>query len=107
MKIVLKTKFLGLALLASCVHVNAANWLMLQGTQPEFVAPQGVIVPYRSKTPKLWGFVQANYRKDFGDVLVNGAGVNQTPFSLLNSELKGQSGFEHFQSAYRSPRDGR
>ena len=98
MKIVLKTKFLGLALLASCAQLNAADWLMLQGVQPELVAPKGVIVPYRSKVPKVWGFIQANYKKDFGDVLVNGAGVNQTPFSLLNPDLKDQSGFNVFRA---------
>lgn len=97
MKIVSKTKLLSLVLLAFCTQANAADWLMLQGTQPEFVAPKGVIVPYRSKTPKVWGFVQANYKQDLGDVLVKG-GSNKTPFSLLGPELKDQSGFNVFRA---------
>jgi len=98
MKIVSKTKFLGLALLASSPQMNAADWLMLQGAQPEVVAPKGVIVPYRSTVPKLWGFAQINYKKDFGDVLVNGGGINLTPFSLLNPDLEDQSGFNVFRA---------
>lgn len=97
MKIVVKTKFLGLALLASCSQMNAADWLMLQGAQPEVVAPKGVIVPYRSQVPKVWGFVQANYKKDFGTVAYNGGKVT-TPFSLLNPDLSDQSGFNLFRA---------
>ena len=41
MKISLKGKLTALALLMTCSQVDAANWLMLQGTQPEFVAPKG------------------------------------------------------------------
>jgi hypothetical protein len=70
---------------------------MLQGTQPEFVAPKGVKVPYRNKKPKVWGFVQANYKKDFGKILVSG-GKNKTPFSLLNPDLKSQSGLNVFRA---------
>ncbi|MDF1882682.1 hypothetical protein JHD49_01870 [Sulfurimonas sp. SAG-AH-194-C21] len=98
MKLSLKTKLSSLALLMACSQVNAADWLALQGYQPEFVAPKGVKVPYRSKTPKLWGFIQANYKKDYGDVLVNKGGVNLTPFSLLNPDLKAQEGFSVFRA---------
>lgn len=98
MELFSKTKLLSLALLVSSVQLNAADWLMLQGSQPEFVAPKGVIVPYRKKSPKIWGFVQANYKKDLGDIQVNGNGVNQTPFSLLNPDLKDQSGFNVFRA---------
>lgn len=35
----------------------AANWLMLQGTEPSDAAPRA----------KVWGFVQAQYQKDFSD----------------------------------------
>ncbi|HEY9191144.1 MAG TPA: hypothetical protein VIM88_09795, partial [Sulfurovum sp.] len=52
-------------LLFSGVEVNAANWLMLQGTEPDMVESKGVKVPNRNKVPKLWGFIQANYEKDF------------------------------------------
>lgn len=83
------------------VNANAADWLMLQGSQPEFVAPKGVVVPYRRKTPKLWGFIQVNHKQDFGDILVPGAGGNAgknlTPFSLLGPDLSNQEGFNVFR----------
>lgn len=81
-------------LLFSGVEVNAADWLMLQGAEPDMVAPKGVKVPYRSKVPKVWGFIQANYEKDFGDLFVGGDGINKTPFSLLSPNLADQSGFK-------------
>lgn len=98
MKTALKVKLLGLALLASSPQVNAADWLMLQGSQPEFVAPKGVKVPYRSKTPKVWGFVQANYKQDFSDILIGADGKNKTPFAFLNPDLKDQSGLNLFRA---------
>jgi len=79
-------------------QVEAANWLMLQGVQPETVAPKGVIVPYRRMTPKIWGFTQINYKKDYSTVAVNPTGHTTTPFSLLNPDLKGQSGFNVFRT---------
>ncbi len=102
MKISLKGKLTALALLMTCSSVHAADWLALQGYQPEFVAPKGVKVPYRSKTPKVWGFIQANYKKDYGTVAVGTAGGAKgktlTPFSLLNPDLKGQEGFNLFRA---------
>ncbi|GIT99187.1 OprO/OprP family phosphate-selective porin [Sulfurovum sp. TSL1] len=85
-------------LLFSGLEVNAANWLMLQGTQPDMVAPKGVKVPYRSKVPKVWGFIQANYKKDFGDVFIAPDGKNKTPFSYLNPNLEDQEGFSIFRA---------
>lgn len=98
MKTSFKTKFLGLAALACITQVDAADWLKLQGYQPEFFAPKGVIVPYRSHKPKVWGFIQANYKKDSGKVLVTADGKNRTPFSLLNPDLNAQSGFNLFRA---------
>jgi len=84
------------------VEVSAADWLMLQGSQPEFVAPKGVKVPYRRKTPKLWGFVQVNYKQDSSDILIpaggGNAGKNLTPFAMLNPDLSDQSGFNVFRA---------
>jgi len=80
------------------LQVNAADWLMLQGIQPETVAPKGVKVPYRSMIPKVWGFIQANYKKDSGDIAYNAGGSNLTPFSLLNPDLSDQSGFNVFRA---------
>jgi hypothetical protein len=80
------------------LNANAANWLMLQGTQPDTVAPKGVKVPYRSKVPKVWGFIQTNYKQDLGDVFVAPDGKNKTPFSYLNPNLEDQSGFNVFRA---------
>ncbi|QSZ41162.1 hypothetical protein GJV85_03220 [Sulfurimonas aquatica] len=104
MKTALKVKLLGLALLASSSQVNAADWLSLQGEQPAVVAPKGVKVPYRSKVPKLWGFIQVNYKQDLGTVsdfnpISNkNDGINRTPFSLLNPDLQSQSGVNLFRA---------
>ena len=98
MKTVLKTKLASLALLALATQVDAADWLMLQGSQPEFVAPKGVIVPYRSHKPKVWGFIQANYRKDYSKVFIAPNGLNKTPFALLNPDLQNQSGLNVFRA---------
>lgn len=97
MKLSLKAKLTSLALLMTCSQVNAANWLALQGYQPESVAPKGVKVPYRNKKPQIWGFIQANYKKDFGKILIKN-GTNKTPFSLLNPDLQSQSGFNIFRA---------
>lgn len=93
-----RTKLFGLSLLLSYAHLDAANWLMLQGTQPDFVAPKGVKVPYRAKTPKVWGFIQVNYKEDLGKVAVASNGKTTTPFSLLNPDLSSQSGFNLFRA---------
>lgn len=87
-----------MVLLVSCTQLNAANWLRLQGQQPEFVAPKGVKVPYRNTKPKLWGFIQANYKKDSGTVAYNPNNQTTTPFSLLNPDLTGQEGFNVFRA---------
>lgn len=78
--------------------ITAADWLSLQAIEPDFVAPQGVLVPNRNKVPKVWGFLQFNYRKDLGNVVVNGSGINTTPFSLLQPDLTDQSGFNLFRA---------
>ncbi len=86
------------------MEVHAANWLMLQGTEPDMLVSKGVKVPNSNTMPKVWGFVQANYKKDFGDLFITppGAapndGLNKTPFSLLNPNLEDQSGFNVFRA---------
>ena len=98
MKSVPKIKFLSLAMLVSCAQLDAADWLMLQGSERETVVVEGVSVPYSNKTPKLWGFIQVNYKQDRGDEQISPTGVNQTPFSLLNPDLEDQSGFNVFRA---------
>lgn len=98
MKTALKLKLASLVLISSVANVDAAEWLILQGMQPDNVSPYGVKVPYRSKKPKVWGFIQANYKQDEGSIQKNAAGVNLTPFSLLNPDLKGQQGLNLFRA---------
>ena len=50
-------KAIGVALLSSASTVQAANWLMLQGTEPAGAAARA----------KVWGFIQAQYQYDTSD----------------------------------------
>ncbi|NNJ95135.1 MAG: phosphate-selective porin O and P [Halobacteria archaeon] len=59
---------------------HAANWLMLQGTEPAGAAARA----------KLWGFVQVQYQKDFSDP---NAGGGYIPPKLIGPNLDSQSAF--------------
>jgi hypothetical protein len=59
---------------------NAANWLMLQGTEAADAAPR----------VKVWGFIQAQYQKDFSDPNSTGGYV---PAKLIGPNLTSQSAF--------------
>lgn len=48
MKRVSKTALLSLILFSSCIEINAADWLMIQGSEPDTIAPQGVFKTYSS-----------------------------------------------------------
>ncbi len=75
----LKSLALATALgLAAPAH--SANWLMLQGTEPEDAAARA----------KLWGFVQPGYKDDASDPNPGGAYV---PPKLIGPDLTSQSGF--------------
>lgn len=58
----------------------SANWLMLQGTEPDSSAPRA----------KLWGFIQAQYQKDNSDP--NGGGAYIPP-KLIGPNLSTQQAF--------------
>ena len=58
----------------------AANWLMLQGTEPDSTAPRA----------KLWGFIQTQYQTDNSEP--NGAG-GFVPPKLINANLTSQDQF--------------
>ena len=58
--------------------LNAANWLMIQGTE-------------KKATHKLWGFGQVRYEDNYGKEVVDGSGKNKTPFSYIRPELQNQS----------------
>jgi hypothetical protein len=78
-----KMKTLLLAGITSCFLLStahAADWLMLQGTEPEDSAPR----------VKLWGFVQAQYQKDNSDANAGGAFI---PRKLIGYDLTSQEQF--------------
>ena len=66
---------------------NAANWLMLQGTERADAAPR----------VKVWGFIQAQYQKDFSDKCTDAtcgpAANGYIPPKLIGPNLNDQSSF--------------
>jgi hypothetical protein len=66
---------------------NAANWLMLQGTEPESAAPR----------VKVWGFIQAQYQKDNSDKCTDAtcgpAADGYIPPKLIGPNLNDQQAF--------------
>jgi hypothetical protein len=48
---------IGLCALLASINAQAANWLLVQGTEPEGSADLA----------RVWGFVQAQYQKDYSD----------------------------------------
>jgi len=77
----------GAVLAGMSVNANAANWLMLQGTEPSGEAPR----------VKVWGFVQAQYQKDESDPCTNpncGPALDgYIPPKLVGPNLDSQEGF--------------
>jgi len=72
-----------IAICGITMPAQAANWLMLQGTEKPGSAPRA----------KLWGFVQAQYQKDFSDGVGSGASEAFIPPKLIGPNLDSQSGF--------------
>lgn len=62
------------------VPVEAANWLMLQGTEPDSAAERA----------KVWGFIQAQYQKDYSDANSTDGYI---PPKLIGPNLTSQSQF--------------
>ena len=71
---------LGVALLSCATTAQAANWLMLQGTEPAGAAARA----------KVWGFIQAQYQKDTSDANLTGGYI---PPKLIGPNLDTQSSF--------------
>ena len=59
---------------------HAANWLMLQGTEPDSAAPRA----------KVWGFIQAQYQKDNSD---ENSSDGYIPPKLIGPDLSSQEQF--------------
>ena len=65
-------------------HVQAANWLLLQGTEPAGSAEMA----------KLWGFVQPEYQNTSGTLLKAGPFAGQPAvFNQIGPDLKTESQF--------------
>ena len=78
-----KRALIGAACTLACAaagSAHAANWLMLQGTEADSAAERAYV----------WGFVQAQYNKDFSDP--NAAG-GYVPPKVLGPDLDSQDGF--------------
>ncbi len=75
-------KAIGVALLSSTSTVQAANWLMLQGTETakQDQAPRAYV----------WGFIQAQYQYDNSDANASDAYI---PPMLIGPNLDSQSAF--------------
>ena len=75
------------ALGSMSMSAQAANWTMLQGTEPESAAGRA----------KLWGFIEASYQKDNSteNEYVGTPGNNYAlvPPKLIGPDLESQSGF--------------
>jgi hypothetical protein len=70
----------GIAALLVAGPASAANWLMVQGTEPESSA----------QLAKVWGFVQVQYQEDNSDANPGGAYI---PPKLIGPNLDSQSAF--------------
>jgi len=65
---------------AAAGSANAANWLMLQGTEDPGASPRA----------NVWGFVQVDYQRDYSKANATGQYV---PPKLRGPDLDSQSGF--------------
>jgi hypothetical protein len=80
-KLLIKT--IGVTLLSCASTVQAANWLMLQGTEPEGQAARA----------KVWGFVQVQYQQDYSDPSNAPNPDGYIPPKLIGPNLDTQSAF--------------
>ncbi len=77
-------KTIGLSLLGSVSMSHAANWLMLQGTEPEG----------QSERARVWGFIQPEYQSTDGTKLRAGPSKGQNAaFNMIAPERKADSTF--------------
>jgi hypothetical protein len=76
----LLAKSIGATLLTCASVAQSANWLMLQGTEPDG----------QSARARVWGFVQVQYQKDTSDA---NAGDAYVPPKLIGPDLQEQDGF--------------
>lgn len=77
-KLLIKT--IGAVLITCTSTVHSANWLALQGTEPDG----------QSARARLWGFIQAQYQKDTSEANASGGYI---PPKLIGPNLTEQDGF--------------
>ncbi|MBL1277498.1 MAG: phosphate-selective porin O and P [Ectothiorhodospiraceae bacterium] len=71
--------------MAATIQVEAANWLMLQGTEPSSAAGRA----------KVWGFLQPTYTSMKGSEVAAGPWAgNEAQFNQLPPNLSSSKGFE-------------
>lgn len=87
-----------IAVAAACVaglllsmHADAANWLMVQGTEPNAAAERA----------RIWGFIQPEYQNTSGTKLPAGPFAG-TPaaFNQMRPDLKSNSGFNIIRARF-------
>lgn len=84
-KTLIKFMFAALAPCLMSTQLNAANWLMLQGTEPEAAAPRA----------KVWGFIQPTYMQTDGTKLpVAGWSGQDAQFNVHQPDLSSESTFQ-------------
>ncbi len=95
MKMAMKKVALAMACaggMAATMQVEAANWTMLQGTEPTSAAGR----------MKMWGFIETNYKIDDSDknkyVGTPGNNYEYVPPKLLQPDLESQKGFSAFRA---------
>jgi len=92
----IKIKISGIAAIAMTCFVafncQAANWLMLQGTEPDSAAARAY----------LWGFVQVQYQNDNSDA---NSSDGYIPPKLIGPNLESQEQFNVKPRPYRGARD--
>lgn len=77
----LLVKTIGATLLTCATTAQAANWLMLQGTEPDG----------QSERANVWGFIQVQYQKDNSDP--NPYNNGYIPPKLIGPDLNSQEAF--------------
>lgn len=84
-KTLIKYMFVALAPCLMSTQVNAANWLMLQGTEAEAAAPRA----------KVWGFIQPTYMQTDGTKLpAAGWSGQDAQFNVHQPDLASESTFQ-------------
>ncbi len=75
----------------------ASDWLMIQGTEPDFIKNENEKIRNTLSTPRFWGFAQFKYEKNYSDI-VESSGVNKSGFAYVAPTLKKQEQFQLYRA---------